>query len=228
MSALPAGPPLPARDAYRLWARRYESETVVSALEARVVSGLLPALAGLDVLDAGCGTGRRLDRDAPDARLAVGADLVPEMLRSGAGTRRLRLCAADVRTLPFARAAFDVLWCRLVLGHLPEPGPAYVELRRVARSGARLIVSDFHPAAAAAGHRRTFRDGDGRLREVAHHVHDLGAHQAAAVASGWSLESAVDAAPGPEERPFYERAGRLKEYDEQRRLPLVLALRFVC
>ncbi|MFW6078218.1 MAG: hypothetical protein ACODAE_01265, partial [Gemmatimonadota bacterium] len=52
---------LPARDAYRLWARTYdEAETAVSALDELAVRRLTPPLDGLTLLDAACGTGRRL------------------------------------------------------------------------------------------------------------------------------------------------------------------------
>lgn len=226
MTMSPVEPPLAARDAYRLWAPAYEGETAVSALETRAVAEVSPPVAGLALLDAGCGTGRRLRDAAGDARLAVGVDLVPEMLAAGSpGPPRV---AGDVRRLPFRAGLFDLVWCRLVLGHLPALGPAYAELGRLARPGARLIVSDFHPAAAAAGHRRTFRDGEGRVREVVHNVHTLADHRRAAAGAGWTLEEARDVTPGPGERPFYERAGRAADYERQRSLPLVLVLRLVC
>jgi malonyl-CoA O-methyltransferase len=140
--------------------------------------------------------------------------------------RARALAAADVRALPFGDGIFDVLWCRLALGHLGEPDGAYRELARVALRGARLVVSDVHEAAIAAGHVRTFRDAAGVLQAVEHHVHGARRHERAAVAAGWALESVVDAPAGPEERPFYERAGRLDQLERERELPLVLVMRF--
>jgi malonyl-CoA O-methyltransferase len=242
----PVEPPLSAREAYRLWADGYEGETAVSAMEARAVAGVTPPLAGLSLLDAGCGTGRRLRAVADETRLAVGADLVPEMLAAGARAARSGaqsglaparpvvqatrpvVVSGDVRELPFPARLFDILWCRLVLGHVPALEPAYEELGRVARPGGILVVSDFHPAAAAAGHRRTFRDGDGRVREVVHHGHDLAGHERAAKQAGWALEATLDVEPGPQERVFWERAGRAGDYEEQQHLPLVLVMLFSC
>lgn len=214
--------PLPAAQAYRLWAPLYEPETAVSFLDDLLVAALTPALAGRRLLDAGCGTGRRL-RAAHGAALAAGADLVPEMLAAG---KSGGVAAADVRALPFAAGAFDVVWCRLVLGHLGDPAPAYAELGRVCAPGGVVLVTDFHPAAARAGHRRTFRDAEGEVREIEHHVHDAEVHAAAAAAAGLRLESRREGVVGPDIRAFYARAGRLPQYEAQRGLPLVLALAF--
>lgn len=223
----PPAPSRPARDAYRLWSDRYEEETAVSALEEWAVSGLGVGTAGRALLDAGCGIGRRLE-PAPRPGRRIGVDLVPEML--AAGRRRwpgLALAAGDLRSLPLADQLFDLVWCRLALGHLAEVGRAYRELGRVARGGAELLVSDFHPEAVRAGHRRTFADAEGRLHEVEHHVHGAPVHERAAAAAGWSLAARVDAPVGPPIRDVYARAGRIDLYERQVGQPLVLVLRFV-
>ena len=218
---------LGARDAYGLWAPNYEGETAVSHLEARLVAAITPPLAGLRLLDAGCGTGRRLR--GFNAASAVGVDACPEMLEAGLGIGSpapgVRTMVGDVRDLPVPDRAFDVVWCRLVLGHLPELGAAYAELARVAGDGATVIVSDFHPAAYEAGHRRTFR-ADGAVHEVAHHVHRVVDHSTAAAAAGLDPVDVRIGLVGSEVRSFYEAAGRLALYHEQRGLPLVLVMLF--
>jgi malonyl-CoA O-methyltransferase len=247
---------LPAREAYRLWAPHYDTETVVSALEARVVAEVGPPVAGRSLLDAACGTGRRLP--APDAgcRRVVGVDLVPAMLTAGrardgrtggprapdgwAGDPRERdgrardlpaddgrvgaLVAADLRCLPFPAGSFDLVWCRLALGHLADLSAAYTEFARVTGPGAALVVSDFHPDAIAAGHARTFRDAVGDLHAVEHHVHTPDDHARAAETAGWRVESRRATPAGMPERAFYDRAGRLEQFERERDLPLVLVL----
>ncbi len=87
------------------------------------------------------------------------------------------------------------------------------------------MVTDFHPDAYAAGHRRTFRRG-GAVHEIEHHVHDLDQHRSAAAAAGWRLTKVLQGAIGPQVLPFYEAAGRAALYQRHLGLPVVLGLGF--
>jgi ubiquinone/menaquinone biosynthesis C-methylase UbiE len=218
---------LAVREGYQLWARSYSVENAVTQLENGLASELTPSLAGLCLLDAGCGTGRRLHDCG--ATSMVGVDLSPEMLEAGrvmVPDAKLRLLTGDVRALPLPDATFDIVWCRLVVGHLPDCGPAYAELGRVVVPGGRVIVTDFHPAARAAGHRRTFRSA-GEIYEVEHYVHSIETHRSAARAAGLHALDLAEARIGPEVRSFYDQAGRSALYQEHVGLPVVLALSFV-
>lgn len=218
---------LAPREAYRLWASAYEAENAITWLERDLVEKLGPSPAGRRLLDAGCGTGRRL----VDARAAhaVGVDLSPEMLAVGRANPRLvgiELIEGDLRALPLPDGAFDLVWCRLAIGHLPDCMPAYTELARVVAPGASVIVTDFHPAAWAAGHRRTFRHA-GEVREVAHYCHPADGQIAAACGAGLRLREQTQGVVGPDVRPFYTTAGREALYRAHRGLPVVLGLAFV-
>ena len=213
-------PPLQAREAYSLWAPRYEAETAVSDLENQVVSALSVAIAGKNLLDVGCGTARRL-RDTGAAR-AIGVDLTFEMLARAREDHML--ASADVSALPFADGSFDVVWCRLVIGHVRDVGTAYRELARVCRVGGCVIVSDISPHAIAAGHRRTFQDAGGTTHEVEHVVHSSEAQAHVANNVGLTLELQRDGIVGPTVRQFYADAGRLPAYEAQQGLSMVRAL----
>src|SRR5262249_44540088 len=155
------------------------------------------------LLDAGCGIGRRIC-EIPGA---IGLDLSPEMLRAGGAPN---VVAGDVRAMPFDTAEFDMVWCRLVLGHLADAAPAYKELARVCRQGGYVLVTDFHPDAYTAGHRRTFTDAGGIVHEVEHHVHT--SHVEIAQSSGLKLVSSRDGSVGPLVRDFYIRGIGLNAY----------------
>jgi malonyl-CoA O-methyltransferase len=208
-----------------LWAPAYSEETAVSALEDRLVRSVMPDAAGRRLLDVGAGTLRRMRALPGAAALAVGVDLVPEMLRAGGssagGSHRV---AGDVLRLPFRDAAFDLVWCRLVLGHVEDAARAYAELARISRAGADLVVSDFHAAAVAAGHARTFRDPGGSVREIEHHARTGDEHAAVARAQGWTVTGTLEAPAGEPERHFYERAGRLAQLAAEATLPLVMVM----
>lgn len=209
---------LPPRDAYRLWAPVYERENGMTVLDSLAVERLSPPTWRL-LLDAGCGTGRRLP-----AERAVGVDLVVEML--AAGQRRGRVAAGDLLGLPFPPAAFDLIWCRLAVGHVADLGAFYAALAAVAAGGATLVVTDFHPdAARRPDWRRDFTGVDGRRHAVAHHVHEVHAHEAAAARAGWALDRVETLAVGPEIRRFFEEAGEAGRYETERGEPVLLALR---
>jgi malonyl-CoA O-methyltransferase len=210
---------LDAREAYRLWAPTYAAETAISVLDEALARALLPPLAGKRLLDAGCGTGRRI----AGVERAVGVDASIDMLKAGGACD---VAAADVNALPFPGAGFDMVWCRLVLGHLRDPEPAYCEFARVLRPGGHLFVTDFHADAVAAGHRRSFRDASGALHEVEHHVHDTAAHIALAERAGFTFLARQDGTIGPSVKPFYARAGRLDAYERDQGLAVVAAFLF--
>jgi malonyl-CoA O-methyltransferase len=222
---------LSVREGYRLWSSTYEDETAISHIETGLVARLTPPLARLRLLDAGCGTGRRLraaETDASAAALRVGVDASPDMLAIGQaelerGGLGIILIESDVRAMPLADAAFDVIWCRLMIGHVPDAGAVYAELARVAAPGATLIVTDFHPSAAAAGHRRSFRGPDGVVHEIEHHLHPPAVHRRAAVAAGLQLVAPLEGAIGPDVLPFYRNARREPLYAAHLGLPVVLA-----
>ena len=236
--------PLAARAAYALSAPTYDAENAVTILEDRAVRSITPPLQGARLLDAACGTGRRLPH--PGTRgphTVVGIDLVYDMIARARDrgaetaaryTRRAQrtrqgaavLSVADLRALPCRDESFDIVWCRLVLGHVRDIAPAYQELARVARRGAHVIISDFHPAAAHAGHVRTLHDEALQRLVVEHHIHEPEVHEHAARAAGFTLGSRIDCAVGPAVRRFYNDRGRLAAYEQQRGLPLVLVLGF--
>ena len=207
--------------AYRLWAPTYSDETAISLLEDDLAHALSPPLAGKRLLDAGCGTGRRLA--GQKATLAIGIDSCREMLLAGSARS---VAVADVRALPFPSAVFDVVWCRLVIGHVRELRPVYRELARVCRLGGALFVSDFHPDAVAAGHCRSFRDQSGQLYVVEHHVHDARSHVESAAEYGFASSAQQDGRIGPRVQSFYRRARRDAAYERDCGLPVVAAFLF--
>ena len=213
-------------EAYSLWAPRYAAETVISALEYVAVESLSVDVRNRRLLDVGCGIARRMTQARESGvALAVGVDLTPRMLAEAREGELL--AAADVRAIPVAGETFDVVWCRLVLGHVPDLEAAYVELTRVCARGGRVVVTDFHPDAVEAGHRRTFRGDDGVVREIEHHVHTPREHRRAAARAGLTLVHCFDRVVGETVRGFYERAGRLDAYEQQRGLAVVLALSYI-
>jgi malonyl-CoA O-methyltransferase len=208
---------LDVRAAYRQWAPGYAAETSTSFLDDELAREMLQGLPQTRLLDAGCGVGRRI-HDIPGA---VGIDLSPEMLAAGG---MQNVVAGDVREMPFAAGRFDMVWCRLVLGHLRDPLPAYKEFFRVCMPGGHVFVTDVHPDAIRAGHRRNFVDQAGVAHEIEHYVHvnhaELGAK------AGLKLIATRDGIVGPSVRDFYVRGIGRRAYIRDFGLKLVSAYLF--
>jgi malonyl-CoA O-methyltransferase len=208
---------LDVRQAYRLWAPTYAEETLLCYLDDELASAMLQGLSHTHLLDAGCGAGARIR----DISGAIGIDLSPEMLAAG-GLHTV--VAGDIREMPFATGQFDFVWCRLVLGYLRDPFPAYREFFRVCMPGGYVFVTDFHPDATRAGHRRTFSDQAGVVHEIENYDHAN--HAALALQAGLKLVATRDGAVGPSAREFYVRGIGRRAYIRDFGLNLVGAYLF--
>lgn len=208
---------LNAREGYRLWAPTYATETAITFLDDELAQDMLRGLPHTKLLDAGCGVGRRI-HDIPGA---IGMDLSPEMLAAGGANN---VVPGDVRAIPFDSDRFDMVWCRLVLGYLPDPLPAYLELARVCKPGGYVFVTDFHPDAVAAGHRRTFNVRKETVHEIENYVHSN--HIQIALKAGLILVASREGAVGPSIRDFYVHGIGLRAYKRDIGLKLVAAYLF--
>lgn len=107
---------------------------------------------GLEILDAGCGSGPLMDALRAKGAVVSGFDLSPAMVELA----RQRLGEdADVRVadlgapLPYPDDAFHLVVASLSLHYVEDWASALAELRRVLKPGGRLIVSIIHPTVYA-------------------------------------------------------------------------------
>ncbi|MCF6433452.1 MULTISPECIES: class I SAM-dependent methyltransferase [unclassified Leisingera] len=117
-----------------------------------VASGVGTALGQIgsraEVLDCGIGTGAlaiALSSILTDPPRVHGIDVSPEMLALCAVEMRRAgltpdLRRADVLSIPFADASFDLVMAAHVIEHLPEPQHALREMVRVLKPGGMLFV----------------------------------------------------------------------------------------
>ncbi len=58
------------------------------------------------------------------------------------GTGRHRIVEGSILDIPFKDGSFDFVIARLVLEHLPDPVAAALEMRRVLKTGGKVVVVD--------------------------------------------------------------------------------------
>ena len=107
----------------------------------RRILALLGVCPGDRVLEIGCGAGNILAQ-IPSTR-RCGIDLAESLLAKAA--RRLAkqgtLVQGDAEHLPFRDRAWQRVYCSEVLEHIPSPGTALVEMRRLVADGGVAVVS---------------------------------------------------------------------------------------
>lgn len=100
-------------------------------------------------LDVGCGLGfttRLLTTHLPAPQKVIGVDADPDLVGAAGdelgadGVAEFR--EADATDLPFPDDAFDVVFGRFLLAHLPEPEIAVREYRRVVRNGGLVLIQE--------------------------------------------------------------------------------------
>ncbi len=208
------------REGYRLWAESFDvSGSPIVALESRHLEPVLTDVAGKQLIDVGCGTGRWLRWAIERGARIVGADLSAEMLRAAARKPGIagRLIQADSRRLPFPDASADIVLCTLVMGHTQAPAETMAELARLAKPRGRVIVTDFHPEAIRVGWKRTFRRGSDtfEIRSDAYSVAQLSNE-------GLVMEDLRDLHFGEPERSLFEATVKGPAFEEACAVPAIL------
>lgn len=128
---------------------RRSREGLAGAPEWPVLQGMLPPLAGLRVLDLGCGFGAfaRWAR-AAGAASVLGVDLSEKMLARaqeltqdpGVAYRR-----DDIARLDLPGASFDLVYSSLALHYVEDFGAVCSTIRRLPVAGGRFVFSVEHP-----------------------------------------------------------------------------------
>ena len=170
--------------AYALWAPTYpaQAHNALMALEQQTVLSMLPDLAGLTVLDVGCGSGRYLRELRDRGATPMGLDLSEAMLAKARAIAR-QVARANLCALPIRSMSVDVMVSGLALGDVPNLEMALVEMARALRPGGCVVYSVVHPVGATAGWSRTF-EAAGRRVAIDSYWHSVADHRRACAAAG--------------------------------------------
>lgn len=214
---------LAAVEAYRIWSATYDTApNPLLELEAEALPEYLTPLEGKRLVDVGCGTGRWMEYATRRGAHVIGIDAVQEMLLRAAGRPGLKggLVRGDAAQLPLPSGITDLVLCSFTIAYLPSLQGAAAEMARVARPGARILVTDLHPDAVAAGWTRSFRQA-GQVYDVDHRSYREGELIDAFTLMGLKLEHSASLHFGEPQREVFRRAGREHAFDDVCRTPAV-------
>jgi cytosine/adenosine deaminase-related metal-dependent hydrolase/ubiquinone/menaquinone biosynthesis C-methylase UbiE len=213
---------------FDIWAQVYDEQpNPLLALEQRFLSRMLPDVSGLDVLDAGCGTGRWLQVLASHRPASlVGVDASPEMLRRASAklgtksTLRLGGCTA----LPVQSATADLILASFILSYLDSLDIFARELHRVARPGANIFLTDMHPDTAISRNwKRTFKAND-MEEHVQARTYSLKQITDAFQSCGFELLTRIEPGFDSPEKATFEQNGKLESYESSANFPAIYIL----
>jgi SAM-dependent methyltransferase len=126
------------------------------------------------LVEVGCGGGAMLKQALQSGCRAAAVDHSLDMVRTAIETNhdavragRLKIAQASAERLPFANDTFTCAAMTGVLGFLPDPVAAFVEIRRVLRKAGRIVIAGSDPelrgtpgAPEPMASRLTFYDDD--------------------------------------------------------------------
>jgi ubiquinone/menaquinone biosynthesis C-methylase UbiE len=115
--------------------------------------------AGMKVADFGCGVGlvsRMLAEIVGPMGKVVGIDASAEQVEQAAnicretGLNNIAFVAADATNTELTRGWFDLVYCRYLLLHLPDPAACLREMYSVLKPGGMIVVEDGDLATATS------------------------------------------------------------------------------
>jgi cytosine/adenosine deaminase-related metal-dependent hydrolase/ubiquinone/menaquinone biosynthesis C-methylase UbiE len=203
------------------WAPSYDAQpNPLLALEQRVLLPRLGDIRGLDVLDAGCGTGRWLGQLAGRSpRSLVGVDISPVMLGLAASklNHGCELHLGSCTALPVRDATADLVLSSFVVSYLDDVERFAEEIDRVSRPGAMIFLTDMHPETETSLHWK-------RGTELGGQRWPLSTIIQAFEACGFTQVSLTEPAFGTPERQIFEECGREDLYESAAALPAIYVL----
>jgi len=219
---------LGVRDGYARWARTYTSEpNPMFALEERLLQPLLPKLAGRDLVDLGCGTGRWLQRlHGQGAASVTGVDGSPEMLAEAARRQLdgVRLLRHDCLESGLPANSADLVLNSFVLSHIADLAGFASELKRITRPGGQIFITDLHPGTARElNWKRAFRAGEDHV-EIESLFRPLREVLKIFQASGLKVRAVLEPAMAEQERWIFEHHHREDLFEAASSHPAIVLL----
>ncbi len=185
--------PKSVRAAYASWADSYDTnENRTRDLDALILRQHELDIAGRDVLEIGCGTGKNTAWLAEHAACVTGLDLSPEMLskaRNRVPSPNVTFIEHDIQhAWPVGDESVNAVVGNLVLEHVSNVQIVFHEAERVLRPNGTLFICELHPFRQRLGGQAQFTDeksGDRLMVEA--YAHDVSEYMNGGIEAGLKL-----------------------------------------
>jgi ubiquinone/menaquinone biosynthesis C-methylase UbiE len=181
--------------AYDQWAETYDTDlNPTRELAGKALRKMDLPVAGLELVEIGCGTGRNTEWLTSGAAASITAlDFSEEMLRRArarVADPRVRFIQHDVRTWwPLAENAADVMIAMLILEHVEHLNTVFVQAVRTLRSRGSLFICELHPMRQLMGGQAQFSNTQtGERQLVPAFLHNVADYVNNGVSAGLELQ----------------------------------------
>lgn len=224
--------PVQAADGYDHWSRSYDAEpgNLMLVLDAALMAELRGALSfeGKTIADVGCGTGRywlQWYAEGPAALLGfdVSAGMLSQLKQKHPGAL-VHLIGEDLH-LPLAGETCDVIISNLAFAHFPSLEDCFASWDRVAKKGADIFLTDYHPDALGKGATVSFSH-EQKTVLVRHYLYPLDKVMAAAAALGWEMVRFAERSIDDSVRHFYESQQALAVFERFKNVKIMYGVHF--
>jgi len=146
---------------YNQWAEVYDSmENKTRDLDRIAAQTILLDVSYSSVLELGCGTAKNTEWLAERAENIVAVDLSEEMIikaKQKIRASHVKFIQADIsHEWHFGAAGYDLITCNLVLEHIQNLSPIFLEASRALKAGGHFFISELHPARQYLGGKARF------------------------------------------------------------------------
>jgi ubiquinone/menaquinone biosynthesis C-methylase UbiE len=199
-------------------------------LDEAVFSELLKgvSIAGKQVADIGCGTGRHWPKImAANPAHVIGYDVsegMLEKLEEKFPAAETHLLQTDNR-LNLNSASCDLVCSTLTVAHISSLRSALTEWQRVLKNGGDILITDYHPAVLEKGGRRTFQY-NGKLVAIRNYVHSIDSIRAIATQLELKEVRLIEKIVDESVRHYYENKNALTVYEAYKGLPVIYGIHF--
>ena len=201
------------QEGYDQWSAFYDQDdNPLIRLDHQEIDPRLVNLAGKQVLDVGCGTGRHAIPLANSGAEVTGIDFSDGMLsqaRDKPGASNVAwLCQDLASAWSLGNNTFDLVLSCLVLEHVREVNAFFREMARVCKPEGTVLISAMHPNMFLKGTRAGYKTANGRQHRIDGETHGVGDYITAGLEAGLTLQWISERTPDQ----FLEDSQRARKY----------------